>query len=708
MGPDRRTSSCRSTPPTTPLRWHLAAVGLIVALGGALPAGVPAPAGLAAPTGGPAPAGESGPAGNAVSPDPAERLIDQLTGLDRYVNAHRLFHATDPDVRAGRKELPSDEDDATPKGEEGWKAAITLIRMGPEAVPALLKHLDDERPTGFGQVNPWMFDERPDYNCHPKLSPPFGVNLGGSLPRASNRSDDTEEAAEADEEEEAEEGAEDDPEPEREVLSHTFTVGDACFELLGEIVNRDFETFEGGCHWRQVTSPTRSPKLRLQLKMEWGGLSRETHRRSLIADLHHPDTPRRQQEAYVRLAFYYPECVEEVVLKELRRPFFDDELVETFCNETLFQETDISLRRRQLEAFIDQHGPAYADGIQAHLFAELWQLEANERRDPQDFLPWLSLRFLDESHERRVPEDTELCLLQASERRDLEAVWPPKPFAREALVELFHWPPDVRAESSPHRRYANDDERADFIAGLRCETGRKIGDAVRELLLSRPGPSPLTVAALHCLANRGYGDLIVAQFPRVNLPGAEAELHQARVLRAFATSRDPVVLAWLRRFLESTSNETLFFAALPIRAAVPEWDEMIVRRATEMLASLPEEADGGNRLLDLVVDRSPDEGRKVLLTFLKGRNQRRIQTVCRVSFPEAVAAEVLGPLLEDRRLMDPQSESDEIRVRDRVAMKLRGSLPGFDYGIDWLPEDRDEAIRNIQARYLLRASLNLD
>lgn len=686
MGPDRRTSRSCSAPRTTPLRWALAVIGLVVALAGALPADEP------------------GPAANAVSIDPAERLIERLTGLDRYLGASRLFHATDPDVRTGRKELSPDDDAPGSKGREGWKAAIALVRMGPEAVPALLRHLDDERPTGLGQFNPSMFSEEYDHNSHPKFSPPFGVNLGESSPRSPDRGSDTEE-----EEDEENEGAagenelEDDPEREREVLTHTFTVGDACFEILGEIVNRDFQTLMCTCHWSQVTSPIRSTKLRLQLKMEWGQLSREAHRRSLIADLHHPDTPRRQQEAYVRLAFYYPESVEEVVLQELRRPTFDAELVEKFCRETLFKETDISLRRRQLEAFIDQHGPAYADGIQSHLFAELWRLELNERRDLEDSLLWLRI-----GEERRGPEDSELCLLHEDERCDLETVWPPKPFAREALVELFHWPPDVRAESCPHRRYANDDERADFIGGLRCETGRRIGDVVRELLLSRPQHPELSVGALLCLANRGYGDLIVSQFDRVDPRGAEAERQQARILTAFSTSRDPVVLAWLRRFLDSTSNETLFFAALPNRYAVPEWDEMIVRRATEMLDSLPEETDGGNRLLDLVVDRSPDEGRKVLLTFLKGRNRRRIQTVCHVSFSEPVAAEVLGPLLEDRRLMDPKSESDEIRVRDRVAMRLRGSLPGFDYGIDWPPEDRDEAIRNIQARYLLRAGLNVD
>src|SRR4029077_13786877 len=95
-----------------------------------------------------------------------------------------------------------------------------VIEKGVTAVPALLAHIDDARPTKLPAVNRmmWMsFANEYDYNW--RLSrPPAGVDRRGAnagLHAASVQR----------------------PDPRQ----HVVTVGDLCFVALGQIVNRNFE-----------------------------------------------------------------------------------------------------------------------------------------------------------------------------------------------------------------------------------------------------------------------------------------------------------------------------------------------------------------------------------------------------------------------------------------------------------------------------------
>ena len=60
--------------------------------------------------------------------------------------------------------------------------------------------------------------------------------------------------------------------------------------------------------------------LRTAIKKEWGELTPEQHKQSLIRDFKEPDHASRRNEACLRLGYYYPESLEPLVLKQLADP----------------------------------------------------------------------------------------------------------------------------------------------------------------------------------------------------------------------------------------------------------------------------------------------------------------------------------------------------------------------------------------------------
>ena len=92
---------------------------------------------------------------------------------------------------------------------ERSKTLEAIVRHGAEAVPVLLKHLDDGRKTRIPPLEGFpSFADEYDYNRRTRKEPPAGVNretFGEKAPP-----------------------------------SHTLTVGDLCFVALGQIVNRNF------------------------------------------------------------------------------------------------------------------------------------------------------------------------------------------------------------------------------------------------------------------------------------------------------------------------------------------------------------------------------------------------------------------------------------------------------------------------------------
>ena len=300
-----------------------------------------------------------------------------------------------------------------------------IVEKGADAVPALLKHINDARtikmrPVDVSGIMGWMaFDDEYDYNRRTRKTPPKGVNR-----------DDH--------------GSADDP------RQHAITVGDLCFVALGQIVNRNFSATRyqpsGGVI---VSSPTCSAALRKVILDDWSGLTRERHKKLLIDDFVNADQEERRIGAYRRLAFYYPEAVEPLVLKQLAEPYYDVFEVEAFVREKLYPARDATERKKLLNAFVAKRGEVARQGILLQLFDDLNTQEADEQ-------------------ERLLPP--------LEEKSD----------ARMCLLELFGYPKDVKSENQPCLFPNEHCTQARFIESLTHDTSQKVGDVVRKLFLQFP------------------------------------------------------------------------------------------------------------------------------------------------------------------------------------------------------------------------------
>jgi ankyrin repeat protein len=176
-----------------------------------------------------------------------------------------------------------------------------IVRQGAAAVPHLIAHLDDRRPTRLEVGRDWQplgvfFSNTPDYNA--RTTRPPGRDDDRDLMTLLRRG-----------------AAEDEP------STHTITVGDLCYVALGQIVNRDF------CAVRYqptaliiITSPTHSAALCAAVREEWGSLTPERHREALLRDFRRPDHLGRITGACRRLAYYYPDTFEDLIVPWLNAP----------------------------------------------------------------------------------------------------------------------------------------------------------------------------------------------------------------------------------------------------------------------------------------------------------------------------------------------------------------------------------------------------
>ena len=208
-----------------------------------------------------------------------------------------------------------------------------IVQQGAAAVPHLIAHLDDRRPTRLEMGRNWQpmgvfFSNTPDYNAWTTLPP--GGDDDRDLMTLFRR-----------------EAAGDEP------STHTITVGDLCYVALGQILNRNF------CAVRYqptgfiiITSPTHSAALCAAVRNEWGALTPESHRRSLIKDFRWPDHLGRLTGACRRLAYYYPETFEDLVVQLLNIPpvqLTDDfaaEIIEGGLMDDASERVDRAVRDR--------------------------------------------------------------------------------------------------------------------------------------------------------------------------------------------------------------------------------------------------------------------------------------------------------------------------------------------------------------------------
>ena len=173
-----------------------------------------------------------------------------------------------------------------------------LVRRGLAALPALVRHLEDRRPTKLvvgGLITEggfFMFQYFSD-EYDPRMRP-VALRKPAADPRAK---------------------------PLERDFSGTYTVkvGDLCYVLIGQIVNRNLTAVRyqptGGLI---VNSPVEAPVLIEEVKRDWNGLDAGQHEASLLGDLE-SDNPLQSRAALLRLRFYYPAAYRSLQGEALRK-----------------------------------------------------------------------------------------------------------------------------------------------------------------------------------------------------------------------------------------------------------------------------------------------------------------------------------------------------------------------------------------------------
>jgi len=180
-----------------------------------------------------------------------------------------------------------------------------LVRLGPAAIPALLEHLDDKRETklsfhrkedeGMGGMFEW-----PDLPANSAAERDLITRILGW--KAVK---------------EGYEGYPPDDMFENRIRDHAVTVGDCCFAILGQIVNRSYEAVRyQPTLITVVSSPTREPKLAETLRAMWGkGDPRQVLARSLRDDL--TCSVWTTDAAALRLLTYFPDEAAPLVARRI-------------------------------------------------------------------------------------------------------------------------------------------------------------------------------------------------------------------------------------------------------------------------------------------------------------------------------------------------------------------------------------------------------
>lgn len=202
------------------------------------------------------------------------QLIDELTDIDaQAAGLHstayvRAFIVDNSPSEFGGGVIGS----VAPKN---FPQMTELVRRGVSSLPLLIQHLDDKRPT--------------------KLT------VGGDFFMFRYFSDEYDSKAQAPRERSA--GLERNFEG-----KYTVRVGDVCYALIGQIVNRNllpirYQPSAG----LVVNSPIEAPVLIEEVKRDWSDVDAREHMASLLVDAHAGGDLWQYEPALRRLRFYYPE-----------------------------------------------------------------------------------------------------------------------------------------------------------------------------------------------------------------------------------------------------------------------------------------------------------------------------------------------------------------------------------------------------------------
>ena len=576
----------------------------------------------------------------AAAEEKLESLIDQLVNVTEPGFGYSVYFS-------GAEFLPYDDTGefrTLVLGAGGHVRSRTMrkiVEMGADAAPTLVKHIGDDRTIKMEPLRgmDWtIFDDEYDFNRRTSKTAPDGMHRDGFDRK--------------------------DPD------SHALTVGDLCFVALGQIVNRQYSASRyqptGGL---VINSPTFSKRLRDAITNDWSTLTREKHKQLLIDDFRRPDYEERRTGAYLRLAFYYPEAVEPVLLEALANSALDCSEIRDFCRKRLYKASDADQRKQLFDDFLRAHGEAWKMGIADQLFDDLEALEDDEQHG---------------STEHRT------------EQRELLIMTPPltefRTQPRELLVQLFGKPPTVTSSDRPFIHVKSNLERARLIAALTHDKSKKIGDLVQQIFLKNAKDYDLAPECLLCLANRGYGELLVAQLQRIDLAEQTTDPLSLKELESISTSKDSVLQDKLLQILKTTSNDDYFMAAL---AGLDMSDDaLVLGLATKILDGLPADTKHGVEMLTTIGKRFPKEANRIYKAFLAPGSPQRGETMCEVLwYGNPMSKEILAPLLDDKRALEGFTVS--MRVCDRAAQAM-SNAGAIDFDSGWSTEHKDRTIAKLK------------
>ncbi len=406
-----------------------------------------------------------------------------------------------------------------------------LVKRGAAAVPHLIAHLDDRRPTKItighvgidaqiAIIGGMFYADEYDYNSRTAKEAPKGVN-----PQIETHGD-----------------------------SHTVTVGDLCFTVLGEIVNRSFPAVRPqptAC--RMINSPTHSEALRKAIEREWNGLTPERHKESLVRDFVEPDGEGRRYGACVRLGYYYPDTLEPLALRQLAEPRYNVFDVQTLIRTKLYRAKDAAERRRLFDDFVAKRGEVARLGILVYLFEDLDRQESVEQG-----------RFL-------------------------------KDDARVCLMELFQYSKDVKSKDRPQALPLENCEQARFIHALAYFPTAKIDQAVLQIMRSTD-ENNLAVSCAWYLVGRG-ADMAIRKSVEQRL-------------RNLAIKRDKHAAEWLQSQLQGVLEAQGW---TPLHVAVQNGDPDRIVGLLRTGADRDARAVSGQTPLHVAADAGNDEAIHVLL-----------------------------------------------------------------------------------------------
>jgi hypothetical protein len=201
-------------------------------------------------------------------------LINDLVNIDAQAPG---LHST-AWIRAFIADNSPDEFDSAVIGSvapTNFPQMTELVRRGVSSLPLLIEHLDDERPTKLTVGgDSFMFEY-------------FSDEYDPKTPDPRERRARLERKFEG---------------------KYTVRVGDVCYALIGQIVNRNllairYQPSAG----LVVNSPIEAPVLIKEVKQDWGDIDANEHMASLLADARAGNDLREYGPALRRLRFYYPD-----------------------------------------------------------------------------------------------------------------------------------------------------------------------------------------------------------------------------------------------------------------------------------------------------------------------------------------------------------------------------------------------------------------